>query len=98
MTNQEPEQASVESEDGAAGSGADGRRMPHQARRISANSGYNVQDKIGNAACERFHEHTDIRQNEHVEEEVDDSEMQEHGREQAPPLAAERVWSIIGAP
>ena len=50
------------------------------------------------AAVDGFRERSHVQQSPHVEQQVNDADVQEHAGEQPPPLVIESVWSEICSP
>src|SRR5207244_12247254 len=75
VKQQECEQCSVESKDRAAGTRANSRWMPNEARDAATEARNDVQNTIGSTAGQRLHEWADVGEHPHIEGEMDDSKM-----------------------
>ena len=95
---QEAEQTAVQPEDGAGSAGRGGQWVPEQTREAAGKTRSQIQHDEADVAEEAFGDHPDAPQHEHVHQQMNDADMNEHGREQAPPLAVRGERTIVGAP
>ena len=99
FTPQKHQQRTVQAEDGARCAAGYGKvALHHQGQQVTDDAAGQVQRKKPRAAVQAFHQSAEVPQGPHIERQVHDAEVQEHGRGQAPPLAILRGGTEIGAP
>src|SRR5690349_3150709 len=94
----EGQQRPRDAEDCARGTRGDDLRVESDAQHIAPHSTHHVQGEKLSRPKETLGQRSQIRQAQHVQQDVDDADVHEHGGEDAPPLAAQFIGSIARAP